>query len=1380
MGGQTAAALAATVPVRGRVEDASGRPVRDAVLRLYPLVGSYAAGELQLAGAFPPPAKAEAKTDAEGSFRLEAPGPGVWRLVASAAGKAPREAMLQPLLEETWLAAAVLPADAPLEVHVVDAAGAPVASAPVVAQSTNVSWRTAWRPATARLAADAQGVAVVHRGSGERLNVGAAGPSLALVETKDVGGSSLRVVLPKGSPRLVTVAGPDGRPAAGAMVSTARGGLPLGRSGPGGRVTLAVAGSEPIELEVEDGSGASARLTLVPAPPNERPRPLAVRLERAVSLSGRVIDSTSRQPIAGAVLFESRQPETVAIADGAGAYTLEKVRVRGGAWLRAAAAGYFGSDLSLPEPVARGGRAPTVALDLAGRLAGTVVDPGGRPLAGVEVASAPAPSGTMRGFRRMGRLAAWTSQTRTDERGRFRLSPWPNEIPSRVTFRHPGYASRVEVVPPGPAEPPAELHVTLQRGARGVGRVVTAAGAPIAGAKASLERQEESPTGRRIFMQGQEQKAAAETLSDAGGRFVLADLAPGRFVLKVEAEGFAATAVPGIEVPEVGAPLAGGPATAGRAASPPPGDVDLGTVKLAPGAAVEGRVIGPRGEPIGDAEVFVLSGMGAMLPNPRWAITGKTADATSAADGVFRVSDRARGERVDLAVRRTGYTVGRLVGVVAPTDEPVTVTLQPASDVRGRVVAEGGDPVAGAQVALLLERAGGGMAFQLMAGNASTGDDGRFVLEDVEPGSVRVSVSADGFLPYERSGVEVPAGRDVEGLELVLRPGATVEGVVTAPDGRPAIGAAVRVVAEGSVEGNLGRFTMGAAEAESDGDGRYRLEGVEPGPRTLEATHERYDRGVASLEVRPGENRLDVRLGGGQEVSGRVIGAGGQPVAGATVALSPPGMRWWSGERSATTDAAGLFEIPGVPDGTYDATASHPEHAEGRSAAPVTVAGAPVLGLTIELPAGGVIAGALEGLSLAELGQTRVTAFQEGKGSREGTVSYDGRYRIAGLAPGDWGVFGRVEGGGRQAQGRATLAAGEAEESLDLDFKGGLVVTGRVRYQAKPVDGAIVTFQGQDVASAANTRTDFAGSFRAENLEPGSYRLEVYVPQSGLRHGEALTLDGNREIEVELRSYRVAGTVLDAASDDPIAGALVRVEPVEPQEIDRMPRFGDGVDTDDAGRFALATTSEGSWRLTAQKAGYAKGELVVQVTGQPVEGVEVHLQPTQGLTVRVARVAGAPPADVRVAVLDGAGRVVTHGSFPTGEGGTVRLSSVPAGSWDLLVRSDDSATARVAATSPGPPVGVLLAPQATMTIVVPELEGSQAIVPVTLTGPDGRPFVYPDWGGAESTIRLRYGRAVVSYLPAGTWTLRVTTPGGSSLQATATTTAGAGTTVELR
>src|SRR5688500_13437144 len=74
------AAAAQPIAVHGRVEDDAKRPLAGATARLYPLLGIYDTGELHLAGTYPPPPEVEAKSAADGSFRVDAPQAGHWRL----------------------------------------------------------------------------------------------------------------------------------------------------------------------------------------------------------------------------------------------------------------------------------------------------------------------------------------------------------------------------------------------------------------------------------------------------------------------------------------------------------------------------------------------------------------------------------------------------------------------------------------------------------------------------------------------------------------------------------------------------------------------------------------------------------------------------------------------------------------------------------------------------------------------------------------------------------------------------------------------------------------------------------------------------------------------------------------------------------------------------------------------------------------------------------------------------------------------------------------------------------------------------------------------------------------------------------------------------
>lgn len=1344
------AAAAQPIAVHGRVEDDAKRPIAGATARLLPLLGLHDAGELHLAGTYPPPPAAEAKSGADGTFRLEAPRAGLWRLVVDAPERAEREVTLAPLVEETWLRPAVLPRESSLEVLVVGPGGAPVADARIAAaRGAQGNWSPAsWQAPIALLRTGPDGRAVVPRAASDRIDLSIAAPGLAPAERKEVATSPVRVELVQGPRRAVLTEGPGGEPVAGVLVVDAETGLPLGRTGPGGRLLLTLGAGAPRSLHFEDAKGATARVTVEPQPRGSEPAPVAVRLAPPIPVAGRVIDSERRRAVPGAVVWFGGRDE-VTTTDAQGGYRLTRSAAsRGRIRANAAAAGYFGADVELLESAAT---APTLALDPVGSLAGSVTDAQGRALAGVEITSSLVPDRASM-MRRRPRFGVAMPRATSDERGRFRLAGMDPRSRYRVTFRRTGHAPlrRDVTLPPGR---PGQLDVVLDAGVRAHGVVVDARGEPVSGAELELRRQEQPGDGMMFSYGGEEGEGPdADAASDPAGRFAFTDLASGRYVLSASAPGHAAATLPGIEVSEGASAL------------------DLGKVELGAAVSITGRVVDGRGQPVAGADVFALTGEDAEMPMLRWVLPGREPTTATGADGAFAIADRGAGERVTVAARRGGYTSASAVGVVAPNEEPVVITLREASDLRGRVVDARGEPVAGARVALSVERSGGGMTFRGTAGMSATREDGRFELEDVEPGVVRLTVSAEGYLELVRGGVEVPPGRDLEGIELVLQPGAVVEGVVTTPDGTPAIGARVGVASEGD-GGMMRSFFMGVT---SDGDGRYRLGGVEPGRRTVTAQLDGFERGVGELEVVPGENRLDLRLGAGQQVSGRVTGPRGEPVAGAAVRLALPGERWWS-RHGATADDAGAFSIDGVPDGIYEASASHPDHAEGR--VEVNVAGAPVADLVIELASGGVITGMLRGLEPAELARATVSAGSDDVW-RSGVVERDGRYRVSGISLGRWRVFAQVESSGRQARGSVEVAAGQPEATLDLDFTGGLSLHGVVRHEGRPVDGAMVMTRGQDVAGGGRTETDYQGRYRLENLAAGTYHVEVFEMVRGLRARRTVTVEEDQELDVDLRAVRISGRVLEATSDEPVSGALLELEPLDDEQSGF--RFAGRDESDDRGAFVMGSAGEGRWRLRARKEGYAPAELTLELAGEPVEGLELRLQPTQGITLGVTRTVGSPPEQVYVAVIDGAGRLVTGGLHATGEGGAVRVSTVPAGSWEVLVRADGTGTARVAALSPGPPVAVHLAPQATLEVLVPELEGDEGLATVALRGADGRPFLFFAWlSDVRAEQQMARGRTILRGLPAGAWTVEVTARDGRRWSAPATTAAGAAATVEL-
>jgi len=286
----------------------------------------------------------------------------------------------------------------------------------------------------------------------------------------------------------------------------------------------------------------------------------------------------------------------------------------------------------------------------------------------------------------------------------------------------------------------------------------------------------------------------------------------------------------------------------------------------------------------------------------------------------LHLAERPR-EAVRLRIRKAGYA--EFVQEVDPTDwgdEPfIDVTLQGARALRG-CVTDGarGRPLAGATVTY-----GGPMG----GAAVSTDADGRYVVENVQDGTMVLTFEAEGFGREIRK-VEV-AGRDAV-VDAVLYPERVVEILVEDTLGRPVPGATVEAMA---IPGCV-RF-----QATSDGSGVARIRGVNretcllrvragregfvPMPRFLETIR------LTPLASVPAEASIPIRrrcvLRPAGRVKGRVIEADrGRPVVGVRVVVggrtAGPSPTSWTGPR-------GVYELTGVEPGLNVIVFQHPDYA---------------------------------------------------------------------------------------------------------------------------------------------------------------------------------------------------------------------------------------------------------------------------------------------------------------------------------------------------------------------------------------------------------------------------------------------------------------------
>ncbi len=1363
--GLAAPALAAPaptpLPIGGSAVDDKGQAIAGATAELYAPPAPLAAWRLEAAGETLPAPLASGKTDAQGSFALTAPDVGVYQVRISAAGRVP-QMFTGAVVEALELAALEMPADAGLAVRVVDAAGKPVAGARVrLGENFSFSsrrWREGpWRVAPRLAVTGADGRVRFPREADEEVQVEVLAPGQAAVEATARGGqAAIDVKLAGGCPRVLEARDAAGKAAAQVWVEVD--GWALAPTDEAGRLTVAARCREESAVTLADDSGRQAKTVLrPPAPGAASAGPVRLTLPApAPPRTGRVLVEGSRQPLPGALVWRGDAPGAAARTDARGTYTLPRWPSAGEAWqsVSAAAAGHFEGWSRL----AATGAAPTVVLKRAATLAGTVVEGGTRqPVQGAVLAANAAEADPWERSR--------AGRAKSDRQGAFRLRIQPGS-PLELKVRAAGFAPAVvKIAAVAPQATRGGITVTLSRGRAAVGRVTDSAGAPVAGATVELRATSPTGRGRGRFPFGDDADGAArKAASGADGRFSFANLAGGRYEMSAKAPGFSATRVRGLTLPAA------------------VGTTDLGTVMLQPGLGVAGRVVDRDDRPIAGATVRLWPGARGIGRFRGRAFPGMDAEheAKSGADGTFLIADLAPGTSGAVAAEASGYAPGEPVRVTVPAEAPVRLVLQPAAKVSGRVVDDGGDPVPGAMlmVTQVAERAVGGMpAFPDISG--TTDERGRFSLDGLEAGRIELGAQAEGYIAAPAKALDIAAGREVKDVELVVSRGAQVEGVVLGPDGGPVDGARVQV--QRKEEGD--RFSVGdalAPRATSDGDGRFRLSGLAPGVQSLSAEHEKYLRAVKDVDLHAGDTgHVEIRLGEGLAVSGRVVDAGGLPVAGARVALSAQGsymgQQDWSG-------ADGAFRFSGVTPGKIHLAADK----EGQGSAKLddlTVTDAPLAGIELRLAKGGAIVGRILGLSYPELSEVQVTGYgREGRGSfGRADVDFEGNYRIEDVGSGEWTVAARVPSNGRSASGKAQIPAAGAEVTLDLEFGGGFSLAGRVLYGGQPLAGASVgaSAEGPGAAPAGGTSavTDAAGAFRLESLKAGTYRLRVWQAERGIRYEDKQTVElstSRDDVLIDIPgNARVRGRVIEAGTQAPVAGADIDFE-----------RQGDGSASfsrylTDAGRSdAQGTWSvqapPGTYRVKATKGGYAPGEATIDAPagGEPPE-VRITLSPAPGLTFTVTGVGGIPPSRVYAALVAGGGQTVVSGSYAPGEEGRTEISQAPAGSFTLLVGSSGTATVAVPVLVPSATTRVTLPLPTRLTVTVPALAEARD-AKLTILGADGQPFRSMLWGGIPQAERPLYqGKAEIDDLPPGSYALTVKDKDGKTWHGTVVAAGGA-------
>jgi 5-hydroxyisourate hydrolase-like protein (transthyretin family) len=679
------------------------------------------------------------------------------------------------------------------------------------------------------------------------------------------------------------------------------------------------------------------------------------------------------------------------------------------------------------------------------------------------------------------RISAWgeggSDEATTDGDGRFALAGFPAGASITMNVRADGFAPAKQAA----KAPASDLAIVLSTAATVRGRVEDA-GTRQAVADFSIGGRVE----RTSYIE-------SRAVRSEDGSFEIPDVAPGKLTLNVEAPGYLAGSLSGIELGE--------------------GEVKEGViVSLKKGRAVSGRVLDPRGNAVANATVswrrtsawdssgFVVgpSGMFAMVSNA----------ATTDADGRFQYDAVPPEKLIFKATHPDFLDAERIVDATAESE--VDLTLSDGASISGRVVSgSAGAPLGGTDVIL---SATGAAPMALSNDETRADDAGGFRFDHLKAGRFKVTARSESGLSGTTD-VVLAEGQSDDGVIVQLAGGATIRGVVTGLPPEKLSGVEIHAYQSSF-----------SAVVDAEPDGTFAISGVPPGAVTVIASQKSWAPGSRSVsksvEVPEGAGDVPVEISfqGESRLEVRVT-RGTQPQPGLYVSVRPDPFGSPGAQVYGQTDGDGRAAFDDLPDGAYTVDARSSGSQGGRASRTIAISG----DTSIEIAVGGgsisgTVTDAASGEPLADAGVSAETG-QESSNWAVPSAKTDsqGRYSIDSLDAGDVQVTARRDG-----YRQKTLAATVADSPIDLSFAlakgGGLPVHATDGLAGTPLSSlwALAFSDSGAIAFSGVVPLDGQGNGEVASLAPGSYALHLFSSGYAPRTFASASVPSTSPVEVAM------------------------------------------------------------------------------------------------------------------------------------------------------------------------------------------------------------------------------------------------------------------------
>jgi|GEM_PF-2292403 len=440
----------------------------------------------------------------------------------------------------------------------------------------------------------------------------------------------------------------------------------------------------------------------------------------------------------------------------------------------------------------------------------------------------------------------------------------------------------------------SDTRLVLRSGATVAGVVATSAKSPIAEARIELY---DSVADARLKVE--QRRPFRIAFSDGHGHFSFPNVAMSSYKVRVLADGFETQAL------TVNSALKAGPV-----------DQELQFL-LGDGRALTGRVTDEHGQPVDNARIEANALKREYQGN---------SIAYSDEGGYFLLDGMGIEHAYQVRCTARGYS-DKILPSVQVLDGEIQLQMDGRLSIEGYVRNSGGDPVSSFALVLMrgIPNREPALMNDLREFNSS---DGHFVFDNLEPGSWGFEARADGYAPARSETTELRRGDDVPPLEIIVRGGGTICGVVRLADGTPVKGALVQINENNFVDTPLLKIfnTMSPSvdkpvKRRTNGKGRFCFSNVAPGTYQISVKHHLAapysvnDVVVYDDDVQENEELL-LELPAPASISGMALDENRRSLPFLRVQLSMKN----GYVESATTDQRGNFRFDNLSGGDYNLT----------------------------------------------------------------------------------------------------------------------------------------------------------------------------------------------------------------------------------------------------------------------------------------------------------------------------------------------------------------------------------------------------------------------------------------------------------------------------